>query len=111
MPRRTERLNEQIRNELANLIVRDLPMDNALITVCYVDCSPDLKEAKIVISIMPVNIIGSTLAKLKKLSSPFSQSLRRKLKIRNIPRFHWVIDETEEKAANLEKIFQQIAGE
>ncbi|MEK7557659.1 MAG: 30S ribosome-binding factor RbfA [Patescibacteria group bacterium] len=111
MSHRIEQLNEQIRNELANLISRNLPMNDALITVCYVDCSPDLKQAKIVVSVMPANVTGTALKKLKKLSGFFNQSLAKKIKIRQIPRFHWIIDRTEEKASDLEKIFKQIEEE
>ncbi|MFH1233885.1 MAG: ribosome-binding factor A [Patescibacteria group bacterium] len=111
MSRRIEQLNEQIRNELAFLINKELPMDDGLITISYVDCSPDLKQAKIVVSILPINITGSLLEKLRKHSNFFSQSLRKKLKIRQIPHFNWVVDRTEEKAADLEEIFKQIAEE
>ncbi|MBU0637161.1 MAG: 30S ribosome-binding factor RbfA [Patescibacteria group bacterium] len=109
MSRRIEQLNEQLRNALANLINTELSINNVLITVCYVDCSPDLKQAKIVVSILPTNLTGSSLKQLRKSSSYFSQILRKKIKIRQIPHFRWVIDKTEEKAANLEKIFKQIA--
>jgi len=111
MPRRIEQLNEQIRNEMANLINKELPIDNGLITISYVDCSPDLKQAKIIVSILPVNRTGSLLEKLRKHSNYFNQVLRKKLKIRQIPRFHWAVDRTEEKAVELEKIFKQIAEE
>ncbi|MEK7203351.1 MAG: ribosome-binding factor A [Patescibacteria group bacterium] len=111
MSLRIERLNEQIRNELANLINKELPMEDSLITISRVDCSPDLKQAKIIVSILPVNITGSSLEKLRKHSNCFSQSLRKKLKIRQIPRFHWIVDRTEEEVAGLEKIFKQIERE
>ncbi|MFH1255529.1 MAG: 30S ribosome-binding factor RbfA [bacterium] len=111
MPRRIEQLNEQLKNELANFIAREIPLDNGLITVCYVICSPDLKYAKIAVSVLPEKYAGTALASLRKHSAIFSQNLRGRLKIRQIPRFNWVLDTTEIKAAEIEKIFKQIKEE
>ena len=53
MPRRIEQLNEQLKNELANLIVKEAPLEDGLITVSYVACSPDLKYARVAVSVLP----------------------------------------------------------
>jgi len=111
MPRRIEQLNEQLREELANLIVKEVPLQNGLITVSQVKCSPDLKYARIGVSVLPEKYAGTALAGLRRRSSNFSQSLRRKLKIRQIPHFNWTLDTTESKAAELEEIFKQIKEE
>ncbi len=111
MPRRLEQLNEQLKNELANLIVREVPLDNGLITVSYVACSPDLKYAKVAVSVLPEKYAGTALAGLRRHSSSFSQSLKRKLKIRQIPHFNWILDTTESKAAEIEKVIKQIKEE
>jgi ribosome-binding factor A len=109
--RKIERLNEQLKSELANSIVRELPLDNGLITVSYVICSPDLKYAKVAVSVLPEKYAGTALAGLRKRSSSFSQELRHKLKIRQIPRFNWILDTTESKAAEIENIIKQIKKE
>ena len=111
MPRRIEQLNEQLKEELANLIIKEVPLENGLITVSYVECSPDLKYARVAISVLPEKFAGTALADLRKHNSVFSQSLRQKLKIRQIPRFHWVLDTTESKAAEIENIIKQIKEE
>lgn len=107
MPRRIEQLNEQLKSELANLIAKELPLDNGLITVSFVDCSTDLKYAKIGLSILPDKLGPSTLKKIKKLSGAFSKELRNKLALRQIPRFHWTLDRTEKRAAEIEEIIKQ----
>jgi len=111
MPRRIEQLNEQLKSELANLIVKEVPLKNGLITVSYVICSPDLKYARVAVSVLPEKFAGTALSQLRKHSSTFSQSLRQKLKIRQIPRFNWVLDTTEIKAAEIEKVFKEIEKE
>lgn len=108
MPRRIEQLNEQLKEELANLIVKEVPLENGLITVSYVECSPDLKYARVAISVLPEKFAGTALAGLRKHNSAFSQSLRQKLSIRQIPRFNWILDTTESKAAEIEDIIKKI---
>jgi len=108
MTRRIEQLNDQLRNELANLIIREIPSTDILMTISYAVCSKDLKYAKIGVSIFPETQAGQMIEKLKKHSSRFSRILRKKLKIRQIPKFNWVVDKTESQAAELDAIFKQI---
>lgn len=111
MPRQIERLNEQLKEELANLIVKEITLENGLVTVCFVDCSPDLEYAKIGISVLPEKYGPSTLKKIRKLSGQFSRILKSKLKIRQIPKFNWVFDKTESQAAKIEAVIKQIKEE
>ena len=107
MPR-IDQINELLRSELANLINQEIKLDNGLITVCYVDCSPDLKNAKINISVLPDNLSGTALQKLRKHSGLFRKTLNKKLNLKYIPKFNWVIDATEKNAAEIEEILKQI---
>ncbi|MDO8668657.1 MAG: 30S ribosome-binding factor RbfA [bacterium] len=111
MPRNIERLNEQLKEELANLIIKEVPLTNGLITVCFVNCSPDLKYAKVAISVLPEKFGPSVLRKMHKLSGQFSRTLRNRLKIRQIPKFNWVFDSTESEAAKIEAVLKQIKEE
>ncbi|MDD4271319.1 MAG: 30S ribosome-binding factor RbfA [Patescibacteria group bacterium] len=111
MPRRIEQLNEQLKEELANLIIKEVALDNGLITVCFVNCSTDLKHAKVAISVLPDRFGPSTLRKLQKLSGLMSRELKNKLRIRQIPRFHWVLDTTESRAAEIEEVIKRIKEE
>ncbi len=108
MTRRIEQVNELLRGELARLISHEIQLPGGLITVCYVDCSPDFKEAKVGISVLPDNLSKTALQKLEKRSSHFCQILKKKLNFKYIPRFIWLIDETEKSAAEIEEILKQI---
>lgn len=111
MPRQIERLNEQLKEELANLIIKEAPLNNGLITVCFVNCATDLKYAKVGISVLPEKYGPSVLRKMQKLSGQFSRALRNRLKIRQIPKFNWVFDNTESEAAKIEAVIKQIKKE
>ncbi len=105
---RINQINELLRSELANLINQEIKLDNGLITVCYVDCSPDLKNAKIGISVLPDNLSGTALQKLRKHSGLLRKTLNKKLNLKYIPKFNWIIDATEKNAAEIEDILKQI---
>lgn len=108
MTKRVNQLNELFKSELANLIIREMPKKDVLITISYVDCSPDLQRAKIGFSVLPHEKSGGALKVLRKYSGLFAKILKKKLKLHHIPKFNWIIDETEKKAAELDKIFEQI---
>jgi len=109
--RKIERLNEQLKAELASLIVKEAPLPNGLITVSFVDCSTDLKHVKIGISVLPEKYWPSVLKKMNRLSGHFSRILRSKLSIRQIPKFNWLLDTTESQAAKIEEIIKKIKEE
>ncbi len=108
---RIDQINELLHQELAELISKEIEAPNFLITISYVDCSPDLKKAKIGLSVLPENFSGTALKKLRNHSSQFSKSLNKKLKLRNIPYFNWIIDETEKNAREIDNILEQIKQE
>lgn len=111
MSHRISQLNELFKQELANLIIREMPMQDVLVTLAYVDCSPNLQHAKIGVSVLPDNRSESAIKALKQHSGLFAKILKKKLKLHHIPKFNWVIDETEKKAAELDEIFEKIKGE
>lgn len=109
--RHIEQVNELLKEKLAELISQEVPVDNGLITVAYVDCSPDLRNAKVGISVLPFKQSKKALERLKKHSSVFAQLLKKETRLRKIPRFNWETDETEEKASEIDKILEKIKKE
>ena len=76
---RIDRINELLKSELANLINREIPLDGGLITVSYVDTSPDLRNAKVGISVIPNNVTGTALKNVKNNRNYFSKELKNQL--------------------------------
>lgn len=107
---RVDKINELLRWELANLITKEIPMTNGLITITHVDCSPDLKNAKISISVLPEKFTGTALKKLRQTNSLFSKELKNKLKMKFIPKFNWIVDPQERYAIEIEKSLKEIRG-
>lgn len=108
MARRIEQVNELLQSKLASLISREAPIENGLITISYVDCSPDFRNAKIGVSVLPFNLSKNVIENLKKHNSLFTAILKKETRFRKIPKFTWVIDDTEEQASKIDKILNEI---
>jgi ribosome-binding factor A len=103
-------LNELIMHELAVLVNREIDFPGALITISYVDCSPDLKQAKVGFSVLPDNLSGTALRKLQTSTGHLVGLLRDRLRLRRLPHFIWEFDATEKEAGKIEKIITDLGN-
>lgn len=108
MSHRVEQVNELIRAELANMLVRHMPATDHLTTITYVECSPDLRYAKIFISVLPETMSGTALKNLRHANRLFTDGLKKKLKMKFIPKLNWQIDAGERYAAKIDEVFKHL---
>ncbi len=114
MTRRTERLNDLIREELSELLQRQVkdPRLACFLTITRVNTSPDLRHAKVFVSIM-----GSegekkeALEGLSSASSFFQRKLRGRLSLRRIPQLSFHKDDSIERAAHVLHLMKEVAAE
>ncbi len=112
MTRRTERLNDLIREEISKLLQREVkdPRLDCFLTITRVNTSPDLRFAKVFVSIM-----GSDEEKKEALKGLASASgfLQRKLmgrlSIRRMPQLSFYKDDSIEQAAHILHLMQEVA--
>jgi ribosome-binding factor A len=103
-----DRVNDLILEELAQAVNREVAIENALITITYVECSPDLKQAKIGFSVLPDNLTGTALRKLIAATSQLVGILRTRTKMRKLPHLIWEFDATEKEASKIERLIAEI---
>ena len=111
MAHRIERVNNLIRQEMSELLQREVkdPRLSSFVTVNEVVTSSDLRRAKIFVS-----HIGSegekqeTLSVLDSASGFLRNELARRLKLRRIPElsFHW--DDSIERGAHLLELIDRV---
>ncbi len=114
MTRRIERVNNLIRQEISELLQRQVkdPRLGNFISVTEVHTSPDLRYAKIFIS-----SIGSdegrqeTLSVLAVASGFFRKELARRLRLRRIPELNFQWDDSIERGAHLLKLIDEVSGD
>ena len=95
---KTEKLNDLLREELAAAVNREAPLPEALITITYVKCSPDLEQAQIGFSILPDRLAGTALRHLTASTGRLAATVGKRLKLRKMPHFSWEFDATEKDA-------------
>lgn len=108
MPRefsRTQRLGEQIRRDLSQLIrdeVRDPRI--GMITISEVEVSRDLGHAKVFVTVLLDEHKQQSVDILNRASGFLRKELGRRLSTRITPQLHFYIDETIEKGAHISSL-------
>ena len=99
---RIGRINEEIQRELASLIpnVKD-PRVSGLISVTAVDTTPDLRYAKIYISLLDKSDCAQVLKGLKSASGYLRRELGRALQLRYTPELTFVRDDSIDQGAHI----------
>ena len=101
---RIGRINEEIQRELSSLIrtVKDPRVaDAGMVSVTAVETTPDLKYAKIYISVLDKSASAQTLKGLKSASGYLRRELGRALNLRNTPELTFVRDDSIDKGAHI----------
>ena len=116
MQRRVEQVNILIRDELANIIDRevDLP-EKTFVTITRVDTSRDLRYANVFISVLgeekeAENVKESeyVLDIIEKNIYNIQQTLNRRLRMRPVPKIKFLIDREEIKREIIEKSLAEL---
>ena len=103
MSHRTEQVNSLLVTEISKIIARGIePPQGSLITVMRAEVTPDLKEAKIFVSILPEAKTGTALELLKRRTGEVQRVLNKKLTMKFSPHISWGLDVTTRKYAALD---------
>ena len=105
------RINVEVQKELSNLISREIkdPRINPMTSVVAVEVSPDLKTAKVYISVLgDEDSKNATKQGLKSAASFMRGQLARKLNLRNTPELTFVIDSSIEYGVRMSKLINEV---
>ncbi|PIU78471.1 MAG: ribosome-binding factor A [Candidatus Moranbacteria bacterium CG_4_10_14_3_um_filter_44_15] len=106
---RIDRINELIRETLAEIVARELEMPpGVFVTVVKVDTSRDLRYARVFVSIFPEKKFGRMLELLEKKIYLIQGMLNKKLHMKPLPRIEFAADKTEAEADKIEKLLKEI---
>lgn len=112
MNNRIARINSLIKKELSQIFLRefDVPKD-VLVTLTRVETSPDLKFAKVFISVWPQKLKEKFLANLGKNVFFFQKKLNKKLTMRNVPKIIFIEEKKLSEAGRIEEILEKLKKE
>ena len=110
---RRERLGDQLRVELADLIQREIRDPRiGFVTVTEVRMSPDLTHARAYVSILGDDErTAESFDALQRAGGFLRSQIGRRLKLRHVPELHFVLDETLDTSARIDSLLEETRGE
>lgn len=107
---RMDRINEEFKREISNIINYKLKNSNitGLISVTSVKVTPNLAQARVMVSIMNAKSTKNTLAALKKASGYIRTELAKTINLRITPELIFILDDSIEYGSKIDKILKDI---
>lgn len=105
------RINQEVQKELSMLISRELkdPRINPMTSIVNVEVAPDLKTAKVYISVLGnEESQKDTLKGLKSAASFLRGQLARSINLRNTPELIFVVDQSIEYGVTMSKLIDEV---
>ena len=114
MSRRTERVNDLLREEISDLLRSDLrdPRIGGLVSVTHVDVSPDLRRAYAYVSVLGTDEERAGTMQALEHARPFlRRELSHRLRLRYTPDVEFLSDTSMERAQELTDLMRKTAEE
>lgn len=108
--RRQERLADQIRSEVAEMIAGELKDPRiGFVTVTRVDLSADLHHARVLVSVLgDVEAQQKTLAGLSSATGYVRREITQRLRLRRAPELVFILDHGAEEGQRIETLLQKL---
>ena len=108
MSRRILRLNELIKEELGQIILREVEFPKGiLVTITRVETASNLISAKVFLSVFPEKFMGQTLKILNLQIYFLQQKLNQKLQMRPVPRLVFSQERETVQAGRIEELLEK----
>lgn len=122
MSKRIERVNQLIKRELSQIILREIDLsEKTLVTVTRVESALNLNQVKVYISVMQPssqvaesksagseNKVKSILETLNRQIYFIQQKLNKRLKMRPIPKIRFIEEKKAEEAGKIDELLEEI---
>ena len=107
---RIGRINEEIQRELAELLreLKDPRVHRTMLSLTRVETTPDLRYAKVYVSLLDKEYTKETMAGLKSSSGYLRRELGRSLNLRHTPELQWQADDSITHGAHILDILSKL---
>ena len=105
------RINGEVQRELSTLISREIkdPRINPMTSIVAVEVAPDLKTARVFISVLGDELSQKdTLAGLKSAAPYLRGQLARGINLRNTPELLFVVDQSIEYGVSMSRLIDEL---
>ena len=106
---RIGRINEEIQRELAALFrtVKD-PRVHGLVSITHVETTPDLRYAKVYVSVLDKSDVKEVIKGLKSAAGFLRRELGRALQLRYTPELQFIPDDSILHGAHILEVLRQV---
>lgn len=109
MSNRTLRVNELIQRELSDILRKRYQSESVAITLTEVRVSPDLRDARVFVSVVgSAEVQEEKLRWLKHHSREIRAELGKRIVLKYLPRFEYVTDHSMEKGTRILQVLDEI---
>ena len=109
MSNRTIRVNELVQREINDILHKRYQIEAVAITVTEVRVSPDLREARVFVSVVGSEEEGDhKLAWLRSKASEIREEVGRRIVLKYLPKFEYVIDRSAARGARILQVLDEI---
>lgn len=109
MSERVQRVNQLIKKEVSQLILREVEFPSGvLVTVTRVESSLNLIQTKIYISVLPQEKTPEIFQLLSRKIYKLQQELNQRLKMRPVPKIKFIEEKETRKAGRIEELLEEI---
>ncbi len=106
---RLEKISKLIKEEISLIFLHKIQDSSiGLVTVTKVDVSPDLKNAKIYLSIFPNDKRESSLTKVKEMHGFFRTELAARMTTRYVPELRFFLDDSADYVEHIDTLLKKI---
>ena len=107
---RIGRINEEIQRELSDLLreLKDPRVHKTMLSITQVETTPDLRYAKIYVSLLDKEYTKETLAGLKSSAGYLRRELGRSLQLRYTPELQWQADDSITHGAHILELLSRL---
>lgn len=109
MSNRTVRVNELLQRELSDILRKRYQSEAVAITLTEVRVTPDLREAKVFVGVVGnADASEKALRWLRKIAGPMTHELSRRIVLKFMPRFEFILDETAIRGTHILKMIDEL---
>ena len=111
MSRRTDRINEQLREEISTVLARQIkdPRLNAVVSITRVESSSDLRSARVYISVLGNDKQRKeALEGLQSAASFMRREIRNRINMKHTPFMTYLLDDSLQEADQLLRLLNEV---
>ncbi len=109
MSNRTIRVNELLQRELSDILRKRYQTESVAITITEVRVAPDLRDARVFISVVGSEEVGEEkLRWLKTKAADIREQVSRRIVLKFLPKFEYILDHSAIRGARILNVIEEI---